>query len=396
MHKEISAINQLLQKSKSDPNLLSPEHLLKNYLKTEDSHNCGCVCDSCCESDVNSNTNLEEPEQDYSMPDLGDLPKRITEFKEDRNNFNQMETPDMNILNKYLPYRNAISNDPEKTKQYDNLVHKILAKARFQISDEEFDKDTTMFNLERMKPMDRFLGNLIAGSIVELYHNREDLIDKVLNRPEGFSLVALSRKKDSGAVGLYSSTSNYMLIDGASEIMGLMNLKDKNNNVEQLNIVGHEFTHAVDSILLSEENSGNTSTVSEEDSDNSTSNNSEISLGGFSATETSNDSDPFTIDNLDLSTKEEERHTADGLLPGMTEEDKQIIEAALNEIKTNGDNVEEYAQTDIQEFIATTLGETFVDNPAALKDGPPALQALYNMYTNYLKFDPLSPEKAFA
>lgn len=393
MHKEISTINQLLQKSKSDPALLSPEHLLKSYLKTEDSHSSGCACDSCCENDINSDISLEEPEQDYSMPDLGDLPKQMTEFKETRDKFNQMETPDMNILNKYLPYRNAISNDPEKTKQYDDLIHKILAKASFKVSDEKFDKDTTLFDLEKTNPMDRFLSNLIAGSIVELYHNREDLIDKVLDRPEGFSLVALSREKDSGAVGLYSTSNNYMLLDGASEIMGLMNLKDKSNNVEQLNIVGHEFTHAIDSLISSDESSDN---LEGESSDDSTANNSAISLGGFSATETSEDSNSLALSDSDTPIKKEKKHTADGLLPGMTEEDKQIIEAALNEIKTNDHNVEEYAQTDIQEFIATTLGETFVDNPAALKDGPPALQALYNMYTNYLKFDPLNPEKAFA
>ena len=324
MTKESITFNNIAKESTKESFVQNPDDLLKNYLKQND-----------ITGNNETNPALTEPQDkpDQSNdPEIAELTQKLTRLKANREEFNK--NPDLNLLNEYLPHRNAL---PDKEK-YDALVNKILQKAKFQMSDEEFGKDTELSGLTKLKPMDSFLSHLVAGSIVDLYLNREDLIDSVLNRPEGFTLVALQRQKDSGAVGLYESNSNYILTDGAAVIMGMLNLKGKDNATEQLDVIKHEFTHAVDA-----------------------SKNSYAKTDG----------------------EEKLAYIATGLLPGM---DKQTEEKAFNEIKTSNNGIEKYAGTNIQEFLATTM-ETFVDNPLALPE------SIRNMYTNYLKFDPIKEQK---
>lgn len=319
---------------------------------------------------VNSPDKTEQPES----LETGEVADKIIKLKATREKYNQSKSPDLNLLNEYLPYRASIKDNSEKLKKYDDLIAKILQKAQLQMSEEEFDKNTKLSDLTKLKPMDSFLSNLIAGSIVEIYHNREDLIDNVLDRPQGFTLVALKRKKDSGAVGLFESNKNFILADGTSVIMGMLNFKGKNNATEQLNIIGHEFTHAIDVT------DSVTNIASEKDKTKLARNKDE------KAEKASNDKATNDV-------KDNSQYKADGLLPGMTNKDKEIIEAALKEIKENNKDIEDYAKTDIQEFLATTMGETFIDNPHALKDGSSALNNLYAMYKNYLQFDPIEEEE---
>ena len=409
MQKDLNSINKVAGVGINELTL-DPDNLLKNSLKTngtqnnntstEEHNSTTCNCIYCREAGLkldkleseaginnlselsllsetsstttpeNNNTSTDTPPpisqnsaSDEKTPPIDDgITKKMATLKSDRETFNKSETPDLNILNKYLPYRNSIANDAEKLKKYDALIDKMLKKIKLQIAGESFGKDTKLSDLTKLKPVDNFLSRIAVGSIAEVYHNREDLIDKVLDRPEGFEMVLLQREKDSGVVGLYDTKSNYILADGAAVMMGILNLSDTNGKPDELNVLGHEFTHAVDtsdSITLT--TNGSTTPLKESTSD--------VDKSGYHA---------------------------DGFLPNMSDEDKKIIEAALNEIKTNGDGVEKYAQANIQEFIAVTLGETFIDDPAVLKNGPPALKALYDMYSNYLKFDPASEKKAIA
>lgn len=410
MQKSPILINKISRESPQRPSLNNPDNLLKNYLKLSiegfkepDSVQCNCIhCKQAAlkldelkskpqinfetqspsetkvegttagtqNHDLTNSTTKTEPHNTQAnnptsnIAAISDMTAKIAKLKSSRDEFNKSENPNMDLLNPLLPYRNSIAKDPEKLKKYDELVKKITHKAKFQMSEEEFNKDTGLSDLSKLRPMDSFLANLVAGSIVELYHNREDLIDKVLDRPEGFAVIALTRKKDSGAVGLYDTKNNFIIADGAAIIMGMLNLKGGSNNTEQLDVIKHEFTHAVDAIP---------------DSSDNTVGRTELARDKNAIPESSKK----VIDEGNKS-----QYKADGRLPGMTKEDKKILEAALTEIQTNEGNVEGYAKTDKEEFIATTM-ETFTDNPLALKNGPPALKALYDMYANYLKFDPL-------
>ena len=293
---------------------------------------------------------------------VGTLEKKVIELKEIMAQFNDNEDIDLNILNPLLPYRTSLKptdsgegteharESTNKIEEYDSLVKHISEKAKILMSDETFNKDTKLESIKNAKPANKFLTNLVASSIAELYPR--EMVDTVLNRPEGLTIVLMSKEEGKGAVGLYSGKENYILADGTSVMLGMLNLKEPKDthnrtegdrhdhevSTEQLDVIKHEFLHA-----------------------------------------------------LDAKDYGEGKYLADARLPGMTDEQANIIVDAYNSLKEAGNSgrVHKYSLTNKEEFIATAI-ETFIDNPSALKDGGPKLAAVYDVFKDTFKRDPIA------
>ena len=111
---------------------------------------------------------------------------RISRFERDHN-------PD--ILNKYLPYRSSIASDPQKLEEYEKQVQLILNKSSIMHADKPACDEnycTDYNDLKASRPGECYL---IAAYLVELYHNRFDLIEKVLNRNNGLKIKLVKEIK---------------------------------------------------------------------------------------------------------------------------------------------------------------------------------------------------------
>ena len=315
------------------------------------------------------------------------------------------QSGDINALKDLFPYLKSIQDQPEKLKQYKEIVNNFITKGKFFMYDESFTKDTNFTDLKNLKEMNNFVKNLIVLSIVDLYHNRPE-INSVLDRPEGLTIVTLNRHKsdstpadnkpaetpannntpsetptdkatpseiapaptgttlneipssdtsqtgvmsNGSAVGMYNGKENSIYLDGTATLISILNLDDMGstptgsnvNKTEEYAVPQHEFTHAFDA------------------------------------------------------EKGAEGYHADAVLPGMSSEDAAVIVKAFENVKKEGNNVHPYSKTNKEEFLASTI-ETFIDDPRALAEGSKELKELYELYKKYFDYDPIELQKLAA
>lgn len=98
-----------------------------------------------------------------------------------RTEFNRTKNGDM--FNKYLPYRNSIKNNQEKLSHYEEMVRQLEKQLSINFLDgsiPEWESGKAV----NMKPSDSSSCYLIAASIVDLLHNRPELLIKTSTPPK--------------------------------------------------------------------------------------------------------------------------------------------------------------------------------------------------------------------
>ena len=350
-------------------------------------------------SQSNSNTNVGpnlQPNNSSSDNVTEKLNAKIAKLAEARKEFEK--TNDITSLKSLFPYLKSIENDQEKITNYKNLAKEFLTKAKFYMTDETFNKETKMEDLKNLKPMNEFMANLVVASILELYDD-PDKVRVVLDRPEGFKVIALSKepKKNNPAkegenqnptstqqggraVGMFSGKENAMYLDGTSVIISLLNLEDM-GDVNQPGTPAENITSP---------RTENTSAVNQPKSSDTSNISQRKKIEQFAVPV-----HEFTHAFDGVKDSNDNAYHSDAILPGMTTEDIETIKKAYEVVKTGQTGVHPYGKIDEVEFLATAA-ETFLDHPYALAEGPKELQDLYATFKKYFHRDPIKALEAIA
>lgn len=150
-------------------------------------------------------------------------------------------TGNARVFNKYLPYRKSIENDPKKLEQYDAMIKKIMDSSIMKSSEGGFNEYSDFDDVKGQTDMDKSSKFMIAASIAELFHNRPDLVDKALNRPEKLKFGMFNMSDNSLAKATYSNDKNNAIILDKNSFWS-----EATNTTDGHNIAVHEFIHAVD------------------------------------------------------------------------------------------------------------------------------------------------------
>lgn len=221
------------------------------------------------------------------------------------------------IFNRFLPYRNSIKYSPLAVARYEGLVNYIIN--RVSIID---------YQNNHLTEASSAMKYLVSASIVELFHNRPDLIEKAINRPEGMTIILADFPRGSKTAGIYDALKRNDIIIGKKEFLrGLANPHD------QYNVLAHEFVHAVDA--------------------------------------------------------EGTRHITDGIFSEFTDSEIAIFIRERDRLKRYGYfyGIERYALTKTNdEFLATIAAETFLEAPLRLYYASPAM---YQLLSRFFRYDPL-------
>lgn len=171
-----------------------------------------------------------------------------SELLVDRANHNL--THDSNYLTKHLPIkRNLLKLNPKKIEDYEKLVKLIMEKSRMCYKPVMIDDMGAVEQLKNAKPLDASTSYMVAASIVELFHNRPDVINFVLGKKDKLNIILTGKiidsdGKDPGDAGFYKSVDNSIVITKFWDSI----LIDRSNYIKPKNTstVQHEFVHAVD------------------------------------------------------------------------------------------------------------------------------------------------------
>ena len=164
------------------------------------------------------------------------------------------------IFNELLPYRKSIIQDKKKLKQYDDLVDKILKNAKIIFTEDWIDLSqekitVSLKDIMNQQGADPSTQYMFACSIVELFHNRPDLVDKVLARNNGLHIVIFKDPSRQPFSGMYSMKENSIWLSNKAIWENWADRSPYNDT----NVAVHEFIHAVDG----EENERNDGIFSE-------------------------------------------------------------------------------------------------------------------------------------
>lgn len=248
----------------------------------------------------------------------------INEFK---------ETKDPSVFNQWLSLRSELEKtDPSKLAEYDNLVNHIMKELKMEVADESLNIDDPNNDeykeVDGRKPLEnegtRFL---IAARLVDQYFNRPEILESVTHRglKIGLFTIADNAPDDGSAVAgaYYHDGSNTLVLDPGFLLSGIIDPNDDSD------VLTHEFAHAVD----------------------------------------------------------DSQGKVDGVLPNMTDEEKQKFLKGRTELFNNQESsqIREYGFSQKEEFLTVTL-EVFRENPQILWQESPSL---YLAYASYFKTDPL-------
>ncbi len=240
---------------------------------------------------------------------------------------------DLDAFNGVLRRRASLSDDPAGLADYDAMVETLVAELPITLAQVEVsssDRDQAVPLVREEEPVSDSLRYLLAGQLVDLYGERPEILQEMLD--SDLSLVAtrgdLTKPDGSQVGGLFDKETN----------TAFFNLRSSQLLMEQQlggNLFLHEVTHAVD---------------------------------------------------FDHATQR-----GDGLLPGLTDQQRQQYTQLRTEVQTSlsQDGFQEpldYAATDQFEFLAATV-EHFYANPYRLDEVSPDL---YGFYRDYFDIDPKS------
>ncbi len=148
----------------------------------------------------------------------------------------------LNLLNNVLPYRSALAQrDPEALARHDALIARFVNHP--QVRFVYVDSDLQAYEMD---PATRYL---IAANLLDLMHNRWDLIEDQLiglNPPlyviqaEGMEKNFHPENRTASVVGYFSPGTNDMFFDAFSGLWGPV--ADK----QPATLVLHEFGHGTD------------------------------------------------------------------------------------------------------------------------------------------------------
>lgn len=247
-------------------------------------------------------------------------------------------TTNLDLLNEFLPYRRhlqqrAITNPAEaqRLSQLDQAIHNLAnhQDAQFWFADKHL----------KLYPMDKSTRYLIAARLLEVYHNRMDVVERTLKQDKPFRIVMFEDLKQTIIFKDEDIGGYFPIGTGDIEL-------DKNAFWQGVNYQGdgyavaiHEFSHAVDSAHI-----------------------------------------PVLGINL-----------PDGLLQELSAKDQATFKKERNRMtqlhKENSSSFTghiKYAFKNHWEFLPTTI-EQFYETPEALKAKSPAL---YDVYKRYFLLDP--------
>ncbi len=250
-------------------------------------------------------------------------------------------TGDLDLLNPLLPYRSRLKKEAQhsleaqkKLNEHDQHIDAFVRSkhVQFWFADEDL----------QLYPLDNSDRYIIAARIIDLMHNRMDLVWRVIHQDKPFRIVMFKDLKQdilfdkNRPIGGYFSFGNGDLeLDQFNFWHNILDVSDG----DALNI--HEFTHAVDSTLI---------------------------LG-------------LNIPN--------------GLLPGMPKSHKDQFVSERNRLfhlyrqnkkagKEGIPGIDSYAFNNRLEFLPTMV-EHFYETPETLKKVSPRL---YEIFKQYYKLDP--------
>ncbi len=95
-------------------------------------------------------------------------------------------TNDPSVFNKLLPYRSSI-RDEKKLKEYDELVKFFMDKSDIRFTNEAFDREKA--TIEGLREADKSLKYLVSASFVDMLHQREDQIKKLISFKNGLKVL---------------------------------------------------------------------------------------------------------------------------------------------------------------------------------------------------------------
>ena len=183
------------------------------------------------------------------VPALDNNNAPSTQLLLDRAAYNLTRNPD--YLTKHLPIkRNLQKINPKKLEEYENLVQLIMNNSKMCYKSEIKRGGSVTNQLNDAKPLDNSTCYFIAASIVELFHNRPDVVKHVMERRGKVNIVLTDKilKKDgspSDTVGFHKGYDNSLVISGFWDSI-LLKKDSRSKKPSTSSTVQHEFVHVVD------------------------------------------------------------------------------------------------------------------------------------------------------
>ena len=166
------------------------------------------------------------------------------ELSIDRATFNLTGNP--TCLDKYLPIKQYLQvRHPEKLKDYKKIVNLLCSKTRICNKRAIHSGDNGISVNDQLKDgtetTDKSTRYFFAALVAELFHNKSDWVNLVLNRKNQFTVVFTDKILNSNLEALYQPKGNAMVFE-RKKFWGPIMYPDSFMESK----VTHEFAHAVE------------------------------------------------------------------------------------------------------------------------------------------------------
>ena len=280
---------------------------------------------------------------------------RIKELLKLRAQFNLSQDPE--IFNGNFSYRDSLKKGSEELKKYDSEILKIRGRIQINFTPETIDSTSSYYiDIKKMPRADSSHSYIFAAYIYELFHNKPELIEKVLNYEDGLKVVVANRYDKGGSYINCPNNRNTIILNNTQLFLHI--------GAKKPIVTQHEFVHAIWTV-------------------NST---PESGDGFAQAMKDIKDADGNSLMSKFKKSREELFVLYRNYRKFKTKEElAEIIRNQKDQALDPATGLEEYAFENYNEFNAVTCA-TFYQNPEALKKISPELYAVYCIF---FRFDSL-------